>query len=242
MKFRVVCRKLYDYVRYDLKEIAFLSSLPDPPHIKKWPKLRWHDHWCILKEATRLYGTSWVRDIGPDLRPNDYNKASEDDEESSASLSSDHNKKGRTSSSKSSVLEDLAVAAKGGAETLKPALRQIYMTRAHSHQVPGTKGSRDGIEERGTPFLVDFYRAGTQAFPRSRSRNGVPGMRNAASSRVPGDYARASTYTTAMNNFMETYQEGLKDQLQEKADNGDGGLRRQQQGNEATKPPPQPSS
>ncbi|CAN6336091.1 unnamed protein product [Urochloa humidicola] len=181
MKFRVVCRKLYDYVRYDLKEIAFPSSLPDPPHIKKWPKLRWHDHWCILKEATRLYGTSWVRDIGPDLRPNDYNKASEDDEESSASLSSDHNKKGRTSSSKSSVLEDLAVAAKGGAETLKPALRQIYMTRA-------------------------------------------------------------STYTTAMNNFVETYQEGLKDQLQEKADNGDGGLRRQQQGNEATKPPPQPSS
>ncbi|CAN6380682.1 unnamed protein product [Urochloa humidicola] len=59
---------------------------------------------------------------------------------------------------------------------------------AHSHQVPGTKGSRDGIEERGTPFLVDFYRAGTLAFPRSRSRNGVPGTRNAASSRVPGDY------------------------------------------------------
>ncbi|CAN6380601.1 unnamed protein product [Urochloa humidicola] len=58
-----------------------------------------------------------------------------------------------------------------------------------SHQVPGTKGSRDGIEERGTPFLVDFYRAGTLAFPRSRSRNGVPGTRNAASSRVPGDYA-----------------------------------------------------
>ncbi|CAN6238400.1 unnamed protein product [Urochloa humidicola] len=62
---------------------------------------------------------------------------------------------------------------------------------AHSHQVPGTKGSRDGIEERGTPFLVDFYRAGTLAFPRSRSRNGVPGTRNAASSRVPGDYGLA---------------------------------------------------
>ncbi|CAN6201978.1 unnamed protein product [Urochloa humidicola] len=70
----------------------------------------------------------------------------------------------------------------------------------HSHQVPGTKGSRDGIEERGTPFLVEFYRAGTLAFPRSRSRNGVPGTRNAASSRVPGDYgatirARPPFYT-----------------------------------------------
>ncbi|CAN6203871.1 unnamed protein product [Urochloa humidicola] len=63
---------------------------------------------------------------------------------------------------------------------------------AHSHQVPGTKGSRDGIEERGTPFLIDFYRAGTLAFPRSRSRNGVPGTRNAASSRVPGDYGGAT--------------------------------------------------
>ncbi|CAO2146650.1 unnamed protein product [Urochloa humidicola] len=67
------------------------------------------------------------------------------------------------------------------------AVTQIMQLK-HSHQVPGTKGSRDGIEERGTPFLVDFYRAGTLAFPRSRSRNGVPGTRNAASSRVPGDY------------------------------------------------------
>ncbi|CAN6340271.1 unnamed protein product [Urochloa humidicola] len=184
MKFRVVCRKLYDYVRYDLKEIAFPSSLPDPPHIKKRPKLRWHHRWCILKEATRLYGASWVRDIGPDLRPNDYKKVAKDDEESSANPDSDHNNnKGRTSSSESSVLEDLAVAARGGAEMLKPALRRIYM-------------------------------------------------------------ARASTCTTAMKNFVETYQEGLKDQLQEKADNGDGGNQRQQQGqgNEATKPSTPPSS
>ncbi|CAL4903247.1 unnamed protein product [Urochloa decumbens] len=184
MKLRVVCWKLYDYVRYDLKEIAFPSSLPDPPHIKNRPKLSWHDRWrwCILKEATRLYGASWVRDIGPDLRPNDHKKAAEDDEESNASPSSGNNKKERTSSREASVLEDLAVAARGGAETLKPALRRIYMTRV-------------------------------------------------------------STYTTAMKNFVETYQEGLKDQVQEKADNGDGGRRqRQQQVDEATKPPPPPSS
>ena len=79
------------------------------------------------------------------------------------------------------MLEDLAVAARGGAETLKPALRRIYM-------------------------------------------------------------ARASTYTDAMKNFVETYQEGLKDQLQEKADGGEGGGgggggRELQQGDEASKPP-----
>nr|CAB3463665.1 unnamed protein product [Digitaria exilis] len=184
MKFRVVCRKLYDYVRYDLKEIAFPSSLPDPPHIKKRPKLSWHDRWCILKEATRLYGASWVRDIGPDLRPNDYKKAAEDEEELSSDTGSGGDKKGRKSSSESSVLKDLAIAARGGAETLKPALRRIYMTRA-------------------------------------------------------------STYTTAMKNFVEAYQEGLKDQLQEKAGDADGGGGHQQQpqqGDEATKPPPPPSS
>jgi hypothetical protein len=57
--------------------------------------------------------------------------------------------------------------------------------------------------------------------------------------------ARASTYTDAMKNFVETYQEGLKDQLQEKAAEGDGGRHQPQQGEEATKkqpPPPPPSS
>ncbi|MFQ6635720.1 hypothetical protein Gotur_010816, partial [Gossypium turneri] len=74
MKVKVVCRKLYDYVRYDLKEIAFPSSLPDTPHIKKCRKLTWHERFLVLKEASRLYTASWVRDIGPDLRPNDYKK------------------------------------------------------------------------------------------------------------------------------------------------------------------------
>jgi hypothetical protein len=79
------------------------------------------------------------------------------------------------------VLEDLAVAARGGAETLKPALRRIYMTRA-------------------------------------------------------------STYTSAVKNYVETYQEGLKDVLDEKAA-GKG-----QQGDDPSKsskpppPPPPPSS
>lgn len=47
MKLRVVCRKVYDYVRYDLKEIAFPSSLPDPPHIKKRGKLTWKEQYLV---------------------------------------------------------------------------------------------------------------------------------------------------------------------------------------------------
>lgn len=34
----------------------------------------------MLKEASRLYAASWVRDIGPDLRPNDYKKDEENED------------------------------------------------------------------------------------------------------------------------------------------------------------------
>lgn len=34
----------------------------------------------VLKEASRLYAASWVRDIGPELRPNDYKKAEESED------------------------------------------------------------------------------------------------------------------------------------------------------------------
>lgn len=34
----------------------------------------------VLKEASRLYAASWVRDIGPDLRPNDYKKPEESED------------------------------------------------------------------------------------------------------------------------------------------------------------------
>ncbi|WOL01374.1 hypothetical protein Cni_G10090 [Canna indica] len=122
MKLRVVSKKLYNYIRYDLKEIAFPSSLPDPPDIKKRRKLTWTERWYVLKEASRLYAASWVRNIGPDLRPNEYKNKSK------YSGDTPFDKK------EPSLLEDLAVAARGGAETLKPALHRIYMTRASAYK------------------------------------------------------------------------------------------------------------
>lgn len=47
IKLRVVSRKIYDYVRTDLKEIVFPSSLPDPPHIKKRQKLTWNERYLV---------------------------------------------------------------------------------------------------------------------------------------------------------------------------------------------------
>ncbi|XP_057510294.1 uncharacterized protein LOC130792756 [Actinidia eriantha] len=139
MKLKVVSRKLYDYVRYDLKEIAFPSSLPDPPHIKKRRKLTWHERYLVLKEASRLYAASWIRDIGPDLRPNDY-KTNDGSEEKPDGVHGTRKEK------EPSTLEDLAVAARGGMETLRPALQRVYMTRASAYK-DALKSFIDGYQE-----------------------------------------------------------------------------------------------
>lgn len=139
MKFKVVCKKVYDYVRYDLKEIAFPSSLPDPPHIKKRQKLTWKEWYYVVKEASRLYAVSWVRDIGPDLRPNDYKKKDESVDRPSGMGDKEKDKEATT-------LEDLAVAARGGMETLRPALQRLYMTRASAYK-DALKGFIEGYQE-----------------------------------------------------------------------------------------------
>ncbi|EPS62341.1 hypothetical protein M569_12450, partial [Genlisea aurea] len=127
MKLRVVGKKIFNYVRYDLKEIAFPSSLPDPPNIKKRRRLTLKEKFFVLKKACRLYAASWVRDIGPDLRPHAYKKNTIDD-------SKDHQPHDAKDKEEPSVLEDLAVAARGGMETLRPALQRVYMTRASAYR------------------------------------------------------------------------------------------------------------
>lgn len=60
----------------------------------------------VLKEASRLYAASWVRDIGPDLRPNDYKKF-DDSEDESESESKSNGAKRKTKEREPSTLEDL---------------------------------------------------------------------------------------------------------------------------------------
>ncbi|KAK9290303.1 hypothetical protein L1049_008470 [Liquidambar formosana] len=143
MKLKQVSRKVCDYIRYDLKEIAFPSSLPDPPHAKKRRKLSLKEWFYVLKEASRLYAASWVRDIGPDLRPNDYKKSEESREKSDGVESAAKEKE-------PSTLEDLAVAARGGMETLRPALQRVYMTRASAYRdalKSFIEGYQEGIQQ-----------------------------------------------------------------------------------------------
>ncbi|XP_073136287.1 uncharacterized protein [Henckelia pumila] len=143
MKLKVVCRKVFNYVRYDLKEIAFPSSLPDPPHLKKRPELTWKERYLVLKEASRLYAASWVRDIGPELRPNDYRTKEEGGDMFNGEKRAPKEKE-------PSTLEDLAVAARGGMETLKPALQLVYMTRASAYRDAlrsFIEGYQEGIQQ-----------------------------------------------------------------------------------------------
>ncbi|KAF3665049.1 putative B3 domain-containing protein-like [Capsicum annuum] len=143
MKLKVVWRKVSDYVRYDLKEIAFPSSLPNPPHFKKRRKLTMKERYLVLKEASRLYAASWVRDIGPELRPNDYKKK----RETEAELGEES---GNRKEKEPSTLEDLAVAARGGMETLRPALQRVYMTRASAYKdalKSFIQGYQEGIQQ-----------------------------------------------------------------------------------------------
>jgi len=97
----------------------------------------------VLKEASRLYAASWVRDIGPELRPNEYKK-NEDTEDKTSVVN------GTTKDKEPSTLEDLAVAARGGMETLRPALQRVYMTRASAYRdalKSFIEGYQEGIQQ-----------------------------------------------------------------------------------------------
>lgn len=54
----------------------------------------------MLKEACRLYAASWVRDIGPELRPNEYKKHEENGDGPDGA-------KSKTKEKEPSTLEDL---------------------------------------------------------------------------------------------------------------------------------------
>lgn len=58
----------------------------------------------MLKKACRLYAASWVRDIGPDLRPEDYKKPESDED-------SPNKEKDQKRENEHSTLEDLGEQA-----------------------------------------------------------------------------------------------------------------------------------
>ncbi|KAH1037882.1 hypothetical protein J1N35_039625 [Gossypium stocksii] len=97
----------------------------------------------FLKEASRLYAASFVRDIGPDLRPNNYKKDDGTEGKSNGDRS-------RSTETEPLTLEDIAIAARGGMETLRPALQRLYMTRASAYRdalKSFIEGYQEGIQQ-----------------------------------------------------------------------------------------------
>ncbi|KAJ0962400.1 hypothetical protein J5N97_030228 [Dioscorea zingiberensis] len=99
------------------------------------------ERWLVLREASRLYARQLeYSDIGPDLRPNDYKKKGDESEAGTVIRDAKHEKK------EPSTLEDLAVAARGGMETLRPALQRVYMVRASAYR-DALKSFIEGYQE-----------------------------------------------------------------------------------------------
>ncbi|KAJ8570625.1 hypothetical protein K7X08_037597 [Anisodus acutangulus] len=146
MKLKIVWRKVSDYVRYDLKEIDFPSSLPDPSHFKKRRKLTLKERYLVLKETSRLNAASWVRDIGPELRPNEHKKKREIEGE----LYEENGNRKEKEPLPVVLHIRLPVAARGGMETLRPAVQRVYMTRASAYKdaLQGfIQGYQEGIQQ-----------------------------------------------------------------------------------------------
>jgi len=139
VKWKQAWTKLSNYARHDLKEIAFPSSLPDPPHLKPRRKLTWPEWLEVLKKASRLYVESWKRDISDEIDVLEGRAPPPKTKNGSKTENGAHDRE-------PSTLEDVAVAARGGMETLRPVLQRIYMTRATAYK-DALKNFIEGYQE-----------------------------------------------------------------------------------------------
>lgn len=133
---RNVFRKVANYVRYDLREIVFPSSLPDPPSVKAKRKRKFtaREHLQVWRIALRLYVESWRGGSLSFL----------DDEKDKSKASEESTKR------EPSVVEEVAIAARLGAENARPALQRIYLTRAKAYKdalKSFVQGYQEGVAE-----------------------------------------------------------------------------------------------
>eukprot|EP00850_Spirogloea_muscicola_P002085 SM000008S22174 [mRNA] locus=s8:191928:193466:+ [translate_table: standard] len=132
MKLVALWRKPLAWLRYDLPEIVFPSSIPDPPHLRPPPRRRltWQERQEVLVDSWVEYKQTWMRRR----------------EDRSIALSKDL--KGEMG--EATMAEEIAVIARVGGEGLKPALRHIFMTRAAAYRdalQQFVAGYQEGVSE-----------------------------------------------------------------------------------------------
>ncbi|KAG0578791.1 hypothetical protein KC19_4G049700 [Ceratodon purpureus] len=161
MKWGVAWRNIKRYVKHDLKEIAFPSSLPDPPHVQAKPKprkLTAKDYVYIVRTAASLHAKSFTRD---GLTKEDWKKAGLEEQDDSDVAE-------KEKPAEPSSLEEIALAARAGAEHIKPALQRIYMTRASAYR-DALKSFVEGYQE-GVAEVMAKNSEAESAARRQRSR------------------------------------------------------------------------
>ena len=143
-----ILHRTYRYVRYDIREILFPSSIPNPPGYVPPPGKTLRQKVNILTSAVRLYIDSWDskkveaqlrRERGePDVPDNsDSPEQREEDSEELKLLSA-----------------ELKDTAKGGAHILWPHLQQLYKTRAKAYREAVKQfieGYKEGFQEANKP-------------------------------------------------------------------------------------------
>eukprot|EP00271_Cylindrocystis_brebissonii_P009419 TRINITY_DN2424_c3_g1_i1.p1 TRINITY_DN2424_c3_g1~~TRINITY_DN2424_c3_g1_i1.p1 ORF type:complete len:223 (+),score=40.49 TRINITY_DN2424_c3_g1_i1:732-1400(+) len=157
MKARNVARKVWRYVRYDFPEMVCPSSLPDPPSVLEnaLPKLTPREHAEVWRDILLAYAHSWVgRVVDPRETLNRSDRigtgdASTADFDGRQRRAAEQAEAQREPEGPPSLLEDLAVAARSGAKSMRPALQRAYMGRATAYRdalQAFVSGYREGLE------------------------------------------------------------------------------------------------
>jgi hypothetical protein len=133
-------RRAYRYIRYDVPEIIFPSSLPNPPGYIEPPKKTLRQHWIKINTAVQRYIDSW------------------DSEKLQAELKRQRGDKDPlTKEEERAAAEEMRLLAaeiknvtKDGAHTLWPHLQHIYKTRVRAYREAVNQfieGYKEGLAE-----------------------------------------------------------------------------------------------
>eukprot|EP00245_Coleochaete_scutata_P006397 TRINITY_DN2082_c0_g3_i1.p1 TRINITY_DN2082_c0_g3~~TRINITY_DN2082_c0_g3_i1.p1 ORF type:complete len:166 (-),score=27.11 TRINITY_DN2082_c0_g3_i1:160-657(-) len=134
-KVRQAFSRVCKYIRHDLPEIAFPSSLPNPPDYVKPPGLSGRslsEHYQLIRHAFSLYAQTWQGRTPREL------------------LQEEEVKEEQGKPQEPTMLEDIAVAAKSGIHGLRPVLQKIYVARAAAYRdalKSFVAGYQDGMAE-----------------------------------------------------------------------------------------------
>eukprot|EP00850_Spirogloea_muscicola_P007090 SM000035S13070 [mRNA] locus=s35:275875:277410:- [translate_table: standard] len=145
MKLAALWRKSLAWLRYDLPEIVFPSSIPDPPHLRPPPRRRltWQERQKVLVDSWVEYKQTWMSPR------EDRSTASRKDLKGEMGEATMAEEMGMNLHPSHSIVFDAVIARVGG-EGLKPALRHIYMTRAAAYRdalQQFVAGYQEGVSE-----------------------------------------------------------------------------------------------